>query len=302
MKAFLIHSFGDKEKIDTFIDRIKKYKKLEILKLDQSHWLIWRILSLYSIIKSDFIIVIVGEYSHQSKNISWELKIAQKANKKIYVIKLDESFNLPNEIDDMKIITDDELKSIIEIELDINKKIEKNLFNDKESLKNDIESQKLLLEEYKLLLQTSESLILRRQAMNTFFLTANGVLISMLGIITGAKVESSYLYIYYCAFSLVGGILCLSWNSLLVSYGQLNAGKFEVLNRLEQFLPVSIFKAEWIALGEGKNKKKYRSFTQSEKIIPRLFLILYIIIFITVIIFKVTLVKEFIKFLLLKIL
>lgn len=302
MKAFLIYSFSDKEKIDAVINNLKIYKKLEVLKLDQTHNFFWKILSKFKVIKSDFVIVIVGENSHKSKNISWELKVAQKSNKKIHVLKLEESFNLPNEIDDMKITTEDELKSIIEIELDINKKIEKNLFNDKDSLKKDIESQKLLLEEYKLLLQTSESLILRRQAMNTFFLTANGVLISMLGIITGAKIESNYLYIYYCAFALVGILLCLSWKSLLVSYGQLNTGKFEVLNRLEQFLPVSIFRAEWIALGEGKNKKKYRSFTKSEKRIPRLFLILYSIIFITVIIFKVTIVKEFIKFLLSKVL
>lgn len=286
MKAFLIHSFSDKEKINIFIDNLKRYRKLEIIKLDRSYGFLWKIPSKYGIIKSDFIIFIVGEHSHQSKYISWEIKVAQKANKKIYIIKLDGSFNLPNEIDDIKIITDDELNSIIEIELDTNKKIEKILFNNKDSLENDIESQKLLLEEYKLLLQTSEALVVRRQTMNTFFLTANGVLVTMLGLITGTKIKSNYSYIYLCALAIVGILLCLSWSNLVSSYGQLNTGKFAVLNKLEKYLPVSIFDAEWVALGEGKDKKKYKSFTQSEKKVPILFLIVYIIFFVTVIILK----------------
>lgn len=302
MKAFLIHSFFDKEKIDIFIDNLKIYKKLEILKLDRSYSFLWKIPSRARIIKSDFIIFIVGEHSHKSKHIIWELKVARKANKKIYVLKLDESFNLPNKIDYIEITTEEKLNESIEIELDINKKIEKSLFNDKYLLENDVENQKLLFEEYKLLLQTSEALVVRRQTMNTFFLTANGVLVTMLGLITGVKIESNYSYIYPCALAFVGILLCLSWRNLVVSYGQLNTGKFAVLNRLEKCLPVSISAAEWIALGEGKDKKKYKSFTQSEKKIPILFLVIYIIFFVTVVVFKVDIVRETIKLYISKIL
>ncbi|MBY7008396.1 hypothetical protein FDC58_15520 [Clostridium botulinum] len=296
MKAFLIHSFSDKEKIDVFVDKYKKYKKLRISRLECSYRFIWRSMSIARIIKSDFVIFIVGENSHQSKNISWELKVAKKFNKKIYVIKLDARFHLPDEIDDIEVIKEEELNSFIEIELDINKKIENNLFNNKDLLENNPEAQKLLLEEYKLLLQTSEALVVRRQTMNTFFLTANGLLVTMLGLITGAKIGSNYSYIYLCALTFVGILLCLSWSNLVLSYGQLNTGKFAVLNKLEKYLPASIFAAEWVALGEGKDKKKYKSFTQSEKKIPMLFLLVYIIALVTIIVFKVDIVRETIKF------
>jgi hypothetical protein len=298
MKAFIIYSFSDKEKVDEVIINLKIYKKLEVLKLDQPHDFFWKILSKFKIIKSDFVIVIVGENSHKSKNISWELKVAQKSKKKIYVLTLEESFSLPDEIRDIKIITEEEFKDNIEIELNHNKKIEKALFNNKDSLESNIEDKKLMFEEYKLLLQTSEALVVRRQAMNTFFLTANGALVTMLGLITGAKIESNYSYIYLCALAIVGILLCLSWSNLVLSYGQLNKGKFDVLNRLEQYLPASIFSAEWVALGEGRDKKKYKPFTKSERKIPILFLIVYIIFFVTVIIFKVTIVKQTLKLIL----
>ncbi|URZ04709.1 RipA family octameric membrane protein [Clostridium felsineum] len=296
MKVFLIYSFSDKDKVDVFIDNIKIYENLQIMKLSKSYNFLWKISSKLAISKSDFVIFIVGQYSNQSKNIYWELKAAEKANKKIYFIKLEKEFDFPMDIDNMKIVTEKELKSIIKIKLDINKKIEKSLFNNKNLLESDVESKKLLLEEYKLLLQTSEALVVRRQAMNTFFLTANGLLVTMLGLITGAKIEGNCSYIYLCALSVVGILLCVSWNNLVISYGQLNAGKFAVLNKLEEHLPVSIFTAEWVALGEGKDKSKYRSFTQAEKKIPILFLLVYIIFFVTIIIFKVAIVKEALRY------
>ncbi len=95
--------------------------------------------------------------------------------------------------------------------------------------------------------------------MNTFFLSANGLLVTMIGFIIGGKITSKYSYIFLCVLAFVGILLCLSWRSLILSYCQLNTGKFKVINELEKYLPVSIFTAEWIALGEGKDKKRYNS-------------------------------------------
>ncbi|WP_094607380.1 hypothetical protein SPSIL_004850 [Sporomusa silvacetica DSM 10669] len=299
MKAFLIYSFSDKEKVERFMfDKFSKHKKLQIEKLQWKYNIFWKFCSERKINSADFIIFLVGEQSQKSENINWELKKAKEVEKTVYTIKLNENFELLNEPNLGQTIAEEELDAIINLELDSNKKkFKETLFNKNEPSKliNDIETRKLLLEEYKLLLQTSESLIIRRQAVNTFFLTANGVLISMLGLTAGVKIEDTYLYIYPCALALVGILLCTSWRSLLVSYGQLNTGKFAVLNKLEQYLPVSIFSAEWIALGEGKDKKKYKSFTQSETKVPLLFLLCYIIFFITIIIFKVNKVREIFK-------
>ena len=59
------------------------------------------------------------------------------------------------------------------------------------------------------------------------------------------------------------------------SYRQLNSGKFEIINRMEQHLPAAMFEAEWHSLAEGKDSGKYRPFTKTEATIPVVFEILY---------------------------
>ncbi|WP_443059750.1 RipA family octameric membrane protein [Streptomyces sp. NBC_00498] len=74
---------------------------------------------------------------------------------------------------------------------------------------------------------------------------------------------------------LTGLILAFAWKSLIVSFGQLNTGKFAVINRLERYLPASIFYAEWEALERGQNPKVYRSTTSREIWTPYLLAVLY---------------------------
>ena len=68
--------------------------------------------------------------------------------------------------------------------------------------------------------------------------------------------------------SIVGITLCQAWRSLLVSFGQLNTGKFVVINKMEENLAAAVYAAEWMALGEGKDRAVYRSFTRSEADVP----------------------------------
>ena len=62
------------------------------------------------------------------------------------------------------------------------------------------------------------------------------------------------------------------------SYRQLNSGKYKVVHLLEQMLPVAPYDAEWVALGEGRDKKLYRPLTRVEKWVPRCFALLYILL------------------------
>ena len=131
---------------------------------------------------------------------------------------------------------------------------------------------------YKIMVTSSESLVGRRQGLNTFFLTLNGVLISAIGLFVRihgqAKVTSSAVF----TLSLVGFVLANAWKSLITSFGQLNRGKFEVISRIEQLLPVAIFAAEWKALAEGKNPKIYRTFTDKEVWVPKIFTYIYLMV------------------------
>jgi hypothetical protein len=134
-----------------------------------------------------------------------------------------------------------------------------------------------LFEQYKLMVQTSEALVQRRQGTNTFFLTANGVLLTALGLVLRQGADPRTHSMLVVVLALTGLITSWSWRTLLVSFGQLNKGKFAVILRLEQHLPAAIFDAEWEALGRGKERKTYRSFTMSEARVPVVFAAVYLI-------------------------
>lgn len=133
----------------------------------------------------------------------------------------------------------------------------------------------LLLEEYKIFVDTSEKLVARRQTVNTFFLSVNALLLSAIGMIAKEVITMQIASIGVVAIGLAGILLCMAWRRLVHSYRQLNAGKFAVIHLLEQHLPAALFKAEWKALGEGKDKKKYTPFTKTETTIPIVFIAIY---------------------------
>lgn len=74
--------------------------------------------------------------------------------------------------------------------------------------------------------------------------------------------------------------MSISWSRTLTGYGNLNSSKMKIISTIEKQLPLSLFDAEWAALSDKLNKKKYVSFTESERIVPRLFAVVYIVILI----------------------
>jgi hypothetical protein len=71
---------------------------------------------------------------------------------------------------------------------------------------------------------------------------------------------------------------CAAWWWLVRSYRQLNTAKFKVVGALEERLPASPYwRAEWAALGEGKDWRKYLPLTHLEQWIPVLFGLVYVI-------------------------
>ena len=82
----------------------------------------------------------------------------------------------------------------------------------------------------------------------------------------------------------VGIVLSYTWYYLLQSYKLLNSGKFEVIHKVEQHLPLNLYAFEWEVLGEGKERAKYWPISHIEKILPVLFGIIYIIFEIVILI------------------
>ena len=64
---------------------------------------------------------------------------------------------------------------------------------------------------------------------------------------------------------------------MVKSYGQLNTGKWQVVGVMEERLPASPWwRAEWQALGEGKDRSLYWPLTHIEKWVPLVFVLLYV--------------------------
>lgn len=142
-----------------------------------------------------------------------------------------------------------------------------------------------LLELYKIIVASSEQLIQRRQITNGFFFTVVGGFIGALGFLISEGVLSKSNVLVLVFPLAIGLLMCRSWKNLIDNYGKLNTGKFKVIHRIEKIIGTQIFAAEWVALGKGVRKEKYRSFTSTEQIVPTLFsYLLWIAILFTLII------------------
>lgn len=133
------------------------------------------------------------------------------------------------------------------------------------------------LELYKIMVDSSEGLVSRRQGVNTFFLTMNGALLTASGIIVQSSGGDRLGGVGVAVLALAGAVFCAAWRSLITSFGQLNHGKFQVINTIERYLKTAIYAAEWEALGRGEDPKVYRSFTSREIWVPNALLVLYIL-------------------------
>ena len=133
----------------------------------------------------------------------------------------------------------------------------------------------VLMEQYRLFVDTSERLVARRQVVNTFFLSVNTLALSAVGLVAREVQTSPLAAIGVVAISIAAIMLCVAWKTLVRSYAQLNRGKFAVIDRLEDRLPAALFRAEWAALGEGKDPKNYKPFTHTEALISNIFMVIY---------------------------
>lgn len=132
-----------------------------------------------------------------------------------------------------------------------------------------------LIEQYKLYVELTDRISIRRQEANTFYLTVNTALVTVAGFLSGL---SGFGVVWPIAIGLAGLILCYTWYRLIRSYRDLNSGKFLVVHAYEQLLPTQPYKAEWVAVGEGKNSKLYLPFTHIEVRVPWVFFALYVLL------------------------
>ena len=138
------------------------------------------------------------------------------------------------------------------------------------------------LEIYKMYVASTNAISDRREAANSFFLSINTAIVGLVGYVRSDSSTKTFL-LFYLLVSIAGMLISYTWYRLILSYQQINSGKFKVIRSIEEKLPLSPFDVEWKILDKGKNPKKYLPFTKIEVIIPRIFFGLNAIIFLSVI-------------------
>jgi hypothetical protein len=128
------------------------------------------------------------------------------------------------------------------------------------------------MELYKLAVEMADRVSARRGTANAFFVTVNTAL---LGFMSTVKLDPSW------PVAVGGFVLALTWAALIKSYRDLNSAKFDVILRMEDGLPVRVYGGEWKKLKEDPQtwRKRYAEFTTVEWIVPAVFAVLYVALF-----------------------
>jgi drug/metabolite transporter (DMT)-like permease len=140
-----------------------------------------------------------------------------------------------------------------------------------------------VLEQYKIYVEMADRISARRALTNTFFLTLNTLVLTVFGFFWRDRPTTIPLLAAILGLLVLLG-QAIVWWLILLSYRQLNSGKYKVVGLLEERLPASPYwSAEWKALGEGESIKQYFPLTHVEQWVPVLFAVVYILGFVLVV-------------------
>ena len=133
-----------------------------------------------------------------------------------------------------------------------------------------------LLEQYKMYVQSAENVSARRVASSRYLLTLNIALVTLYGIQSEGFVQSYWTMLV----PIIGILVSWLWYRIIQSHSDLNAVKFQIIHQLEEHLPVALYAYEWQLAEEGRGTS-YSAVTRIEKGIPRAFIVLHIILFLS---------------------
>ena len=284
MNIFIIHSGTDIENVIEKKSQINKTndngkKKASVLLLKYRKF--WKHEAKKLIKSAQVVLYILSEDGHKSKNIDWEINQAKKQQKAIVILNEGKKFKLNESLREKDPFTKEvgtigkEIASVEEL-YEIIDNYENgeyiHLFND-----DNVDPEKLF-EQYKLFSDTSESLVTRRQNVNSFYITANTALFTVAVTVFSLNANLISQIIITMVLSIPGILLNGSWLKVMESYSLINSSKMKILGMIEKRLSASLFDAEWEIMSNKYNKQRYISFSDREKTLPKIFNALYITI------------------------
>jgi len=139
------------------------------------------------------------------------------------------------------------------------------------------EEKEMYFQQYKIYIEGIEKISDRRESANKYYWTINTGIILSIGYFLSLDLEFYDIVKILLPISILGSFLSYIFWLLIRSYRQMNTGKFAVVHEIEEQLPISLYKKEWIKLGEGVDKSKYYPFSHIEGLIPLVFCGIYIL-------------------------
>lgn len=117
---------------------------------------------------------------------------------------------------------------------------------------------------------SADSVSSRRTLANNFFVGINTALIGVRGYF---EINNGQSVVVLAA---VGILICVVWYRMIQSYRSLNASKFQVIQLMEEHLPLAAFTAEYAV--QKSAETPHRSLTSVETFVPLLFAMLHVAI------------------------
>ncbi|MGE8449995.1 MAG: RipA family octameric membrane protein [Pseudomonadales bacterium] len=260
MKIFVIHRSSERRNAEHDLNTLKKKINIPVnfIFLKESLGKEWQSRASTLMAEAEFCIIYDPQSAKESPNVNWEIEKAEKTDKRIVDFKKhEENIDLINYI-----------KSIYFFEVEF-----ESHFSHQD---NKVEGS--IIELYKIMISSSESLMTRRQGVNSFFWTVVAAIFAATGYLWTQKIHLEYTSAIFIIPLALGVIICHSWSNLIINYGRLNRGKYKVINQIEKIMPISIFSAEWVALGKGVRPDIYQSFTETEAKIPKILFFIFLIL------------------------
>jgi len=134
----------------------------------------------------------------------------------------------------------------------------------------------VLLEQYKLYVEMMDRTSVRRINTNRFYVTILSLLLAFMTFIASGNIDPESYRTSMLSLALLGALLNVVWFINILSYRQLNTGKFRIIHKMEKELAYECFKKEWDVLKRGKKTKYYRKLTRVELFLPLILAVPYI--------------------------
>lgn len=130
-----------------------------------------------------------------------------------------------------------------------------------------------VLDLYRLAVEMADRVSARRASANAWYVSLETATLSILGLLSGVERQTTSWVLV--AVAAAGACIAVVWLVTLRSYQRLNSAKFAVIQKIEDRLPVQMYKQEWAILRPADTRRRrYHALSAVERTVPVVFLVL----------------------------